>query len=148
MKLIKLMGLTALLFSSSSYATEQTMSIERVNYKILGYPVGPYSHAVKHNNTLYLSGLTAYGTQEQKLPIEDQAKSIFKQIEALAKEENIDLSRLIKVTLYVTELERISQLRTALFDIYQTQLPASALVKVESLFSPELKIEVEAILAL
>ena len=39
--------------------------IERKNYDALGPAVGPYSHAVKNGNTLYLSGFTAFGTEAQ-----------------------------------------------------------------------------------
>jgi 2-iminobutanoate/2-iminopropanoate deaminase len=44
--------------------------------------------------------------------------------------------------------EQIQEPRTVLFRVYGTQLPASSLVRVAGLFSPELQIEVEAILAL
>ncbi|AWB68954.1 enamine deaminase RidA [Saccharobesus litoralis] len=124
------------------------MNLKRNNYSKLKDPVGPYVHAVKHNDTLYVSGLTAFGTDNQNASIEKQAKTIFELISTIAKEEHVDLSSLIKVTLFVSDLSKIALLREELSKIYDKHIPASSLVKVDALFSPEIKIEVEAILAL
>lgn len=51
------------------------------------------------------------------------------------------------MTIFVTELTDIEQLRSALFSYYEDNLPASCLVQVKSLFVPELKIEIEAVVA-
>ncbi|CAH0537715.1 hypothetical protein [Vibrio marisflavi] len=39
--------------------------VERQSYKSLPKAIGPYVHGIKHNGTLYISGLTAYGTDAQ-----------------------------------------------------------------------------------
>ena len=144
---IRAFVLTVILFSTLVNADEPHMDIERKNYSELTTPVGPYVHAVRHSDTLYLSGLTAFGTDDQGATIDRQTKRIFEQIETIAKAERTDLSCLIKVTLFVSDLSNIAELREALFAIYDKDIPASSLVKVDALFSPELKIEVEAILA-
>ncbi|MFA1645203.1 MAG: RidA family protein, partial [Enterobacteriaceae bacterium] len=38
----------------------------RKNYPELGEVKAPYVHSVKHGNTLYISGLTAFGTAAQQ----------------------------------------------------------------------------------
>ena len=62
--------------------------------------------------------------------------------------EKTALSSLIKVTVFVTSLEDIEQLRIVLFSHFGEHLPASSLVQVTQLFSADLNIEIEAILAL
>ncbi len=124
------------------------MDLERKNYPVLGEPVGPFVHAVRHGQTLYLSGLTAFGSAAQTAPIEQQAHAIFQQIRAIAEAEGAGLDGLIKVTAFVTDLGRIAELREALFEIYGTHLPASSLIQVAALFADDLKIEIEAIIAL
>ncbi|WP_221796574.1 RidA family protein [Oceanobacter mangrovi] len=124
------------------------MQLERINYPALAAPVGPYVHAVKHQHTLYLSGLTAFGSAAQGQPVAQQAAEIFRQIAAIAAAEGSDLGSLIKVTAFVTSFDDIDSLRLALFEIYQQRLPASSLVQVAALFSPAIDIEIEAILAL
>ena len=124
------------------------MEIERNNYHSLAEPVGPYVHAVKYNDTLYISGVTAFGTNAQSESIENQAREIFNQIDKIAKEESSSLKNIIKVTVFVTDLSSMNELRNTLFDIYGGNLPASSLIKIAGLFSEDLKIEVEAIVAI
>ncbi|WP_085899805.1 RidA family protein [Kiloniella majae] len=124
------------------------MSLERINYPELGLPVGPYTHAVIQGNTLYTSGFTAFGTAQQSASIGDQAKAIFLQLEIIAKAQNTSLQNLVKVTVFVTDMSDIDALRLALTEIYGDHTPASSLIKIEALFAPELKIEIEAIFAL
>ena len=123
------------------------LSIERKNYPHLGQPTGPYVHAVKHNGVLYLSGLTAYGTPAQSGDAAEQVASVFEQISSIANAEGVDMSSLLKVTIFVTSLEGISALRAALLQAYGAALPAGSLLQVSALFAPELKVEVEALLA-
>ncbi|MFD2206142.1 RidA family protein [Kiloniella antarctica] len=124
------------------------MTVERVNYLQLGLPVGPYTHAVIHGNTLYTSGFTAFGTEAQESSISQQAKAIFEQLEIIARAQKTNLENLIKVTIFVTDLMDMAALRNTLSDLYGTQTPASSLIKIQGLFAPELKIEIEAIFAL
>ncbi|CNF17229.1 RidA family protein [Yersinia frederiksenii] len=120
----------------------------RKNYSTLGQVKGPYVHAVKHNETLYISGLTAFGTVSQGKSMAEQAEEIFSQFHRIASAENTSLHSLIKVTIFVTSLDGIEQLRAVLFHHFGAHLPASSLVQVTQLFSPEINVEIEAILAL
>lgn len=124
------------------------MNLERKNYPFLSPPVGPYVHAVRHNETLYLSGLSAFGSEAQSKTVEIQAREIFKQIQQIAQAEGSGLENIIKITAFVTDLNRMNELRHVLFEIYGKNIPASSLVRIEGLFSEDLKIEIEAIIAL
>jgi 2-iminobutanoate/2-iminopropanoate deaminase len=123
------------------------MTLIRNNYPALGEPVGPYVHAVRYGNTLYLSGLTAFGTTAQGGNIEMQAKEIFRQIQEVVRAEGSGLENIIKVTAFVTELDRMEELRQTLFGIYGQNLPASSLIRIAGLFADGLKIEIEAMIA-
>ncbi|MBD3881509.1 RidA family protein [Phormidium tenue FACHB-886] len=123
------------------------MQVERKNYPYLDAPVGPYVHAVSYNGLLFLSGLTAYNTPAQDKDIATQAEAICSQMRSIFEMEGISFNNLIKVTMFVTELEEIDKLRSVLSSNYGNNLPASSLVQVKSLFAPELKIEIEAIVA-
>ena len=140
--------LTTSVSSLNSSSPKTNMTPVRKNYPHLEEPVGPYVHAVEHNHFLFLSGITAFGTTAQKGTISEQADVIYSQIASIAAAENINLSNLIKVTIYITSFDDLESLRATLFKHYGSALPASSLVQVERLFSPDLKIEVEATLAL
>ena len=122
--------------------------IERKNYEALGPAVGPYSHAVKNGNTLYLSGFTAFGTDAQGKDMAAQANAIFAQIKAVAQAEGTDMRSIVKVTTFITDFSQVQELRKVLSEQYDGNYPASSLVEVAKLFSPEINIEIEAILGL
>jgi 2-iminobutanoate/2-iminopropanoate deaminase len=124
------------------------MHVERKNYAHLDSPVGPYVHAVSANGFLFLSGLTAFNTPAQSKDLATQAKAVFDQISSILEEENASFVNLVRVTLFVTELEEMDSLRNVLSSIYKDSLPASSLIQVKDLFAPELKIEVEATVVL
>jgi len=124
------------------------MQVERKNYSHLDPPVGPYVHAVSYSGLLFLSGLTAFNTPAQNADLATQAQTVFAQIKSILEAEGTDFSHLLKVTIFVTELGEADQLRNVLFSSYENNLPASSLIQVNSLFAPELRIEVEAIVAL
>lgn len=121
---------------------------ERKNYPQLGEVKAPYVHAVKHGNTLYVSGLTAFGTSAQKGSIAEQAEAIFGQLHQIATAEGISLASLLKVTIFVTSLKDIDSLRVVLFRHFGQHLPASSLVQISGLFSADLLVEIETIFAL
>ncbi|WP_420549129.1 RidA family protein [Curvivirga sp.] len=123
------------------------MNIHRQNITKLAEPVGPYTHVVQHGDILYTSGFTAFGSDAQHDTIDQQAIAIFDQLKIVATEMGSSLDKLIKVTIFVTEFEEMEALRDTLFSIYGTHIPASSLIKIDQLFAPELKIEIEAIFA-
>jgi 2-iminobutanoate/2-iminopropanoate deaminase len=124
------------------------MSIQRKNYNELGEVLGPYTHSVIHSNTLYTSGFMAFSSSAQTEGIEAQTRIIFAQLNHICKTHNVTLKNLIKVTLFISDFSEIDSLRAILFDLYGLDLPASSLIKVDALFSEDLKIEIEAIISL
>lgn len=124
------------------------MPLARHNIDQLGQPVGPYSHAVAHGDTLYTSGFTAFGTDARSRDAHAQTHAVLDQLETLAKTFGRSLADLVKVTIFVADPGAIPEIRTALEERYGTHVPASSMVLVAGLFAPELKLEIEAIFAL
>lgn len=121
--------------------------ISRNNYTNLDAPVGPYVHAVTYKGTFHSSGITAYGTNADGSSIINQTKEIFKQLVTMLHAENSGLEKLIKVTIYVTDLSKIGDLRKTLFEIYGNHIPASTVIEVSRFFTSSVDIEIEAIAA-
>ena len=120
------------------------MQLERKNYPHLDAPAGPYVHAVKHNDLLFLSGLTAFNTPAQDADLIPQAKTVFDQLKHTLSEEGLSFESLIKVTIFVTEFGQLDPFRNVLLNAYQDSLPASSLIQVKGLFAPELKTNARA----
>lgn len=123
------------------------MSLIRQNIKELGLPAGPYSHAVRHGQTVYTSGFTAFGSAAQAASAGPQVKEIFNQLQTVAAHFGSSLKDLVKVTVFVTDMSDLPKIRSTLTDLYETDMPASSLVCVAALFHPDLKVEVEAVIA-
>ncbi|MGF1741924.1 RidA family protein [Vibrio profundum] len=122
--------------------------VQRVNYKYLPEAIGPYAHATKYNGTLFISGLTAYGTDVQAKTLKEQSSEILSQIGHILQQERCSKYSLVKMSIFVKDVGEIENLRGQLFDFYEGALPASSLVEVSNLFHPDLKVEIEAIVAL
>ncbi len=122
--------------------------IQKHNYPELGEAAGPYVHAVSYQNQLYTSGLTAFATNAQAADIANQIKEIYRQLTIIVNHHQTGLESLIKVTIFVSDMSDLAKAREALMEVYQGNFPASSLVKVDALFHQDLKVEVEAIIAL
>ncbi|GLT17000.1 enamine deaminase RidA [Vibrio zhanjiangensis] len=122
--------------------------IQKCSYDFLPVIAGPYVHATKHNQTLYISGLTAFGTDVQCGELSKQTEEVLSQLLKILDYEACSVSDLIKVTIFVTDITQLSSIRQQLFDVYQNHLPACSLVEVSALIHSDLKIEIEAIAAL
>ncbi|MEM9631304.1 MAG: RidA family protein [Pseudomonadota bacterium] len=124
------------------------MTLFRQNFEKLGMPVGPYTHAVRHHNTLYTSGFTAFGTGAQNGSANEQTHAVLDQLEFIALQYERDLTDLLKVTVFITDPSDIPGVREAAQSRYGDAVPASSLVMVTGLFAPELRVEIEGIFAL
>ncbi|WP_333002308.1 RidA family protein [Vibrio coralliilyticus] len=121
---------------------------QKLNYDFLPPISGPYVHAAKHNKTLYISGLTAFGTESQSGDLIEQSAEVLEQISRILDHERCTKSDLIKLTIFVTDISLLPSIREQLFTFYEGQLPACSLVEVSKLIHPDLKIEIEATVAL
>lgn len=101
--------------------------------------------AVKHNNTLYLSGQVASNATAS---VEEQTKDILGQIDALLKEAGTDKSKLLMVNIYLPNMADFAAMNAA-YDAWidTNNLPARATVEAR-LADPNLRVEISAIAAL
>ncbi len=76
-----------------------------------------------------------------------QVGQVFANLEDVLRRVGADFSRVVKFTIYVTDIELY---RDALGDApaFMTGAPASTLIEISRLASPELMVEAEAIVAL
>jgi enamine deaminase RidA (YjgF/YER057c/UK114 family) len=123
------------------------MALVRQNFEELGLPAGPYSHAVRHGQTVYTSGFTAFGTPSQAASAGLQVKEIFDQLQIIAARFGGSLKDFVKVTVFVTDMADLPEIRSVLADLYESDIPASSLVCVAALFHADLRVEIEAVIA-
>ncbi|MFA0809833.1 RidA family protein [Microbulbifer epialgicus] len=122
--------------------------LNRRDYPFLPKAKGPMAHAVIHADSLYISGLTAMGTDAQAEDISKQLQEILSQLEKVLDHEGRTKSDLIKITIFVKEIDKLGIIREALFNFYDSDYPACSLVEISNLVHEDLKIEIEAIAAM
>ena len=113
-------------------------------------PLAPYriSPGFKVDGMLYLSGHAAISESGELVGVGDfdaQAQATFESLQRTLQAGGSDLSKVIKVTIYLTDMgyfERIVDLRGQWFS---EPYPADTIVEVKALALPELMIEIEAI---
>ncbi len=124
------------------------METDHKLYPQLVKPFGAFCHAVRANGFLFLSGFTAGNTPAQSGDIVEQTEAILDQIKGILDAEGAAFKDVVKVVVYVTELDKLQEIHDVRFRYFGDTLPASTLVQVSALVRPELKIEIEAVVAL
>ena len=106
------------------------------------------SPGFKVDGMLYLSGHAAISESGELVGVGDfdmQAKATFESLQRTLRAGGSDLSQVIKVTIYLTDMSHFGKI-VALREKWFTQpYPADTIVEVNSLALPELMIEIEAI---
>ncbi len=107
-----------------------------------------YTHVVKAGDTVYIAGQTPVDEQGQVVgrgDITAQTTQVFENIKKALAGVGADFSDLVKITVYVTD-PRFREPAAEVRRSYLTDaLPASTLVVVSGLASPDYLLEVEAI---
>jgi len=77
-----------------------------INISNAAKPIGPYNQAVKYGNMLFTSGQVAITTEGEFLneSIESETHQVFKNIIALLKEEHMALSNVLKVSIFLKDM--------------------------------------------
>jgi 2-iminobutanoate/2-iminopropanoate deaminase len=111
--------------------------------------IGPYSQAVLHNESLYISGQLGLkpGETELENSLTKQTAQILRNLELIADEVGSDFKKhAIKLTVYLTELQNFNTVNGIMEEYFFNHKPARATVEVSAL-PKEALIEIDAIVA-
>ena len=125
------------------------MNIKSVKTEDAPAPGGHYSQAVVHNGLAFVSGQLSIDphTGEKKLgSIEEQTEQALKNVAAILKAANSDLSRVLKMTVYVADINLWGAVNTVYARFMGDHRPARAVIPTGELHYGFL-VEIEAIAA-
>ena len=110
-------------------------------------PPQTWSNCVVVGEHVFVSGMTARtGTEVVGGDsMYGQAKAVFGKIRHLMEAAGGRMDDVVKVTIFVTDIERREEVWQARREHFTGDFPASTLVEVSALAVPELLVEVEAI---
>ena len=123
-------------------------TIQAISCKKATQAIGPYSQATCYGNMIFSSGQLGIDPKTGALvspSVKDQTHQIFKNLKELLDSSNSDLSKIIKVTIFITNMENFSKIIALRKKYFSPPYPADTIVEVSSLALPELEIEIEAI---
>ena len=109
--------------------------------------IGPYSQAVRVGDTVYLSGQIPLDPQTMELVEGDigaRAKRVFDNLTAVMQEAGGSLSDIVKLTIYLVDLEQFGQVNEVMAEYFDAPFPSRATVAVAAL-PKGAPIEVEAV---
>lgn len=98
--------------------------------------IGPYSQAIKSGSFLFISGQVALNPITGDLvnsSIEEQAEQVIKNLSAICKAANADLSDIVKLTIYITDMNDFSIVNQAMTNHFKSPYPARATIEVSGL---------------
>ena len=110
--------------------------------------IGAYSQAVKAGDQVYVSGQIPLVPETGDLVSDDfslQAKQVFANLSAIAKAAKSDLNNVVKLTVYLIDLNYFAELNKIMSEYMTEPYPARAAVEVSAL-PKGAQIEIDAIL--
>ena len=112
--------------------------------------IGTYSQAVRHGDTVYLSGqipLDPATTEMVDGDIGEQVHRVFRNIRAVCRAAGGDLGDILKLTVYLTDLGHFARVNEIMAEYFNAPYPARAVVGVAAL-PRGAEVEMDAILGL
>lgn len=98
--------------------------------------IGPYSQAVKVNNTVYLSGQIPLDPQTMQMvnnSFSDEVHQVFKNLISVCASAGGDLNSIVKLNIYLTDLSHFDTLNSIMAEYFTAPYPARAAIEVSAL---------------
>lgn len=109
--------------------------------------IGAYSQAVKAGNLIFISGQIPLdpSTMEVISPVfSDQVEQVIKNLDEIVKESGNSLNDIVKITVYLKNLENFQAVNQAMEKFFAKPYPARAAVEISKL-PKDVEIEMDAI---
>jgi len=112
--------------------------------------IGTYSQAIESNGLVFMSGQIPLDPATMTIvegDFETRARRVFDNLKAVAQAAGGDLNQIVKLTIYLTDLDNFAAVNSVMAEYFDEPYPARAALGVASLPKGS-DVEAEAVLAL
>lgn len=99
-------------------------------------PIGPYNQAIMVDNTLYISGQVCIDPSTGNLKnkdVQEETHQVMQNLKTILEEAGMNFNNVVKTTIFITDMNRFSEINEIYGKYFDGQFPARETVQVSAL---------------